>query len=91
MLVDIIATHPRPNRTLEIEFEDGTRGTVQLDHIIEIYNGVFAPLLDAEYFRQVSVNPDLGTITWPNGADVAPEVLYEFIRSHSDAAKSSPR
>ena len=90
MLVDIIVAKPCPNRTLEIEFEDGTRGTVQLDHIIAIYNGVFAPLLDAEYFGQVSVNPDLGTVTWPNGADVAPEVLYDYIQSQS-ARQSSPR
>ncbi|MGH9369141.1 MAG: DUF2442 domain-containing protein [Thermoanaerobaculia bacterium] len=40
------------------------------------FEGVFAPLRDAEQFRQVRVHPELGTVFWPNGADLYPEVLY---------------
>ena len=79
MLIDIVTAIPHAERTLDVQFADGVRGTVNLDSIITTYDGVVAPLLDESFFRRVSVNPELGTITWPNGADLAPEVLYELI------------
>ncbi len=81
MLIDIVSAKPGPQRTLDVEFADGIRGTVNLDQIIKTYHGIFAPLLDEQFFRRVSVNADLGTVTWPTGADLAPEVLYELIRT----------
>ncbi|MEY2984959.1 MAG: hypothetical protein RLZZ568_1576 [Cyanobacteriota bacterium] len=47
------------------------------------FTGIFDPLKDPEYFTQVKVNPELGTIQWPNGADLDPGVLYEVI-THSN-------
>lgn len=44
----------------------------------ELYGEVFEPLKEVEFFRQVAVNPDTNTIEWPNGADFAPEFLYEI-------------
>jgi hypothetical protein len=41
------------------------------------FEGVFAPLAAIEAFAQLCVNADLGTVTWPNGADIAPERLYD--------------
>lgn len=38
---------------------------------------MFEPLRDVEFFATVSVDPDLGTVVWPNGADLAPDVLHE--------------
>jgi hypothetical protein len=40
------------------------------------FDGVFEPLNDPSFFRQVTVNPDVGTIVWPNGADLCPDTLY---------------
>lgn len=41
------------------------------------FDGVFEPLNDPDYFRQVRVVPDVGTIVWPNRADLRPDVLYK--------------
>jgi hypothetical protein len=40
---------------------------------------MFEPLKDPDLFFQASVNPDLETVTWPNGADLAPEFLYQQV------------
>src|SRR5574341_520275 len=40
-------------------------------------DGVFEALRDRKFFEQVRVNPEIGTIVWPNGADFCPDVLYE--------------
>ena len=44
----------------------------------ELHGEVFEPLKDSQFFRQVSLNSETGTIEWPNGADFAPEFLYEI-------------
>jgi hypothetical protein len=51
---------------------------VDLDCVIPRFDGVFTPLKDPEYFRSVRVNPEVGTIVWPNGADLCPDVLYSY-------------
>jgi hypothetical protein len=61
---------------LRLTFSDGAVKDVDLED--ELYGEVFAPLRDPALFRQVTVNPDTGTIEWPNGADFAPEFLYEI-------------
>lgn len=44
--------------------------------MVKNYTGVFEPLLQDDYFKQVSVKAELGIIVWPNGADLCPDVLY---------------
>lgn len=60
---------------LRVEFSDGEVKDVDLSG--ELYGEVFEPLRSAEMFGQVAVNPETGTIEWPNGADFAPEYLHE--------------
>ena len=63
---------------IHIRFSDGTEGDVDLED--ELYGEIFRPLLDFEYFKQFILHPELHTLTWPNGADFAPEFLYEKVK-----------
>jgi hypothetical protein len=60
-----------------IKFQDGSEGEVDL--AAELWGPVFEPLKDPQYFKQFIV-AEYGTIAWPNGADLAPEFLYD--RAH---------
>jgi hypothetical protein len=70
------ADHVR-DYVVHLRFEDGVEGDVDLQD--ELYGEVFEPLKDPQRFKEFSLNPDLHTITWPNGADFAPEFLYERV------------
>jgi hypothetical protein len=62
---------------LWIQFSDGRAGVVDLAD--ELWGPVFEPLKDLDTFREVQVHPELETLSWPNGADFAPEFLYEQV------------
>ncbi|HEV7239721.1 MAG TPA: DUF2442 domain-containing protein [Thermoanaerobaculia bacterium] len=64
--------------TIWLRFEDGTEGEIDLSQ--ELHGAVFELLQKPEYFASFRVNRDTGTIEWPNGADFAPEFLYEKVR-----------
>jgi hypothetical protein len=66
---------------LRLTFSDGLTGGVDLPHVRD-WAGVFAPLRDPDVLAQVRVDPEIGTITWPNGAELAPEVLPERASAH---------
>jgi hypothetical protein len=67
---------PAPYR-VTLDFTDGSRGTVDLSPWIAGKQGVFAALQDPSFFAQVSVDTEAGTIVWPNGADLDPDMLFE--------------
>ncbi len=75
MLKDIVAARALGHYRLHLWFEDGIEGMVDLAPHLS-FQGVFAPLRDPDYFAQVRVDPELGTIVWPNGADLDPDVLH---------------
>jgi hypothetical protein len=74
-MLDVIEARYLHDYTVWLRFEDGATGEVDLS--AELHGPIFEPLRDLEYFRSFTVSPDLGTISWPNGADFAPEFLYE--------------
>ena len=67
---------------LRLTFDDGMTGDVDLSHL-RGSGGVFAPLADPAVFAEVRVDSEIGTITWPDGADLAPEVLYDRAAAHT--------
>jgi hypothetical protein len=60
---------------LRLDFDNGVTKDVDLSG--ELRGEMLEPLRDPETFRTVRVNPETGTIEWPNGADLAPEFLYD--------------
>jgi Protein of unknown function (DUF2442) len=60
---------------LRLTFEDGRVGVLDLED--QLWGEVFEPLRDLERFKEFRIDADLHTIVWPNGADLAPEFLYE--------------
>jgi hypothetical protein len=78
MLKDIVQVRVLDGYDLHLRFEDGVEGRVDVAGLVA-FTGVFAPLRERGYFLKVRVNPDLGTICWPNGADLDPDVLYSAI------------
>ncbi len=63
---------------LHLHFSDGSEGEIDLEPDLD--GEIFEPLKDVSYFRSFTVNHELHTITWPNGADFAPEFLYEKLK-----------
>lgn len=61
-----------------VRFNDGAQGEVDLS--AELEGEVFAPLKDLQAFRSFKVDSELQTIVWENGADLAPEFLYENMK-----------
>jgi hypothetical protein len=78
MLLDIVEARALEGFKVYLRFEDGAEGVVDVSHLVR-FEGVFAPLRDPGAFSQVSLNRELGTITWPNGADLDPDVLYSAV------------
>ena len=74
-LREISSVEALPAFRLRLRFDDGYEGVVDFSGRVGT-PGIFEPLADPSYFSLVRVHPELGTIYWPNGADVCPDVLY---------------
>jgi len=65
---------------VHIVFSNGKEGTIDFKPFIG--EGVFEPLINQTYFKKLFV--DGWTVSWPNGADIAPETLYELAENAGD-------
>lgn len=68
---------------LDVEFEDGVKGVVSLEN--DLFGPVFEPLKDPQFFAKVAVD-EFGAICWPNGADLAPDAIYDELKSGKSVA-----
>lgn len=69
-----------PHR-LALTFTDGHHGIADVGPWICGRGGVFTPLHDPAYFARASVDHAAGTVVWPNGVDLDPDMLYEAARA----------
>ena len=73
---DIIKITYKEDYVFYVEFDDGVAGDIDFHEYIG-KGSVFEPLKTKTFFKRAVIEG--GTITWPNGADIAPETLYEKI------------
>ena len=76
MIIHLIEVKVIGPYSLELAFDNGARKRVNLCY--ELYGAVFEPLRDPTYFAQAYLDSDSRTVTWPNGADFAPDFLYHL-------------
>ncbi len=60
---------------LELTFDNGKTGTVDLKHYTK-KKGLFRKLANINFFRKLYIDKELGVLSWPNGLDIAPETIY---------------
>lgn len=89
MLRDVISVEVLEPYRLRLRFDDGVEGVIDVAQEVP-FQGIFEPLRDPDFFRQVQVVPDIGTIVWPNGADLDPLVLYSHVTGQPVAGPGTP-
>ena len=88
MLRDVLEARPVGGYRVYIRFDDGVSGEIDLAAVID-FEGVFAPLRALDKFAELHVAPELGTICWPNGVDIAPETLYDAVLRGPSPARAA--
>jgi hypothetical protein len=73
----VLRAEYRGNYLIHLVFNDGVQNTIDFESWLA--GPVFEPLKDQNYFQRFFIEG--GTVTWPNGADIAPETLYEQAKS----------
>jgi hypothetical protein len=64
--------------TLHVAFDDGAEQTIDFRPVLS--GELFGPLQDRAMFDQVSIDPEVHTLRWPNGADFDPATLHDWPR-----------
>jgi hypothetical protein len=80
----IVHVRVLPGHRLEVRFADGVEGIVDLG--ADLWGPVFEPLRDPAKFAEVRLS-EHGVVCWPNGADLAPDALYDELKSGTSAAR----
>jgi hypothetical protein len=81
MFLHVVDAKHLAGHRVYVRFNDGTAGEVDLAQSLD--GPIFEPLREVEYFRRLSIEGH--TLTWPNGADFAPEYLHELVKSQAVA------
>jgi len=75
MIIDVVAAIYKDDYKIELTFADGKKGVVDFSEYLN-KGGVFERFKDIDFFKSFSINEELGTLTWQNEIDIAPETLY---------------
>ncbi|WP_215859218.1 DUF2442 domain-containing protein [Acidithiobacillus thiooxidans] len=78
MILHITEAKALPGHRLHVQFSNGQEGDLDLSH--ELTGPVFDALRDDDLFSRVEVHGLFHTVTWPNGADLAPEYLLDLLQ-----------
>jgi hypothetical protein len=78
MTYDVVEARHVGGFVIWLRFRDNTAGEIDLG--AELYGPMFEGLRDPAMFSQFQIHPDFHTLTWPNGADLAPEFLHDNVR-----------
>ena len=62
--------------TLQVRFDDATEQVINFEPVLA--GELYGPLRDLSIFEQVQVDPEVHTLTWPNGADYDPATLHDW-------------
>ena len=79
MFLHVVAAKHIEGHRIHVQFNDGTAGEADLSQ--SLGGPIFEPLRNVDYFRRFSIEGN--TLTWPNGADFAPEYLHELVESEA--------
>jgi hypothetical protein len=71
----------------KVQFSDNKEGEINLQPFL--WGEAFEELKDKNLFKQASIDDTSGTISWPNGVDIALETLYSKLSSHSSSIKQN--
>jgi len=74
----VVHVEPLEGYRLRVEFDDGHHGVVDLTD--RLLGPMFEPLRNRLFFAKVTID-EYGVVCWPNGADLAPDALYENLAS----------
>jgi hypothetical protein len=75
----IVAVSVPGHGTLRLTFADGLEGEVEV--LDQMWGPVFADARTPAGFAAVEIDPETHTVAWPGGADLAPDTLYERVRT----------
>jgi hypothetical protein len=70
--------------TLSVTFADGTEQRIDFKPVL--HGALFGPLQDPATFNQVTLDPEVGTLVWPNGADFDPATLHDWPQVREELA-----
>ncbi len=86
-MLGVVKATPLDGHVLRIEFNDGATGDVDCSFLLT--GGLGKALREPAYFRQVTVDPELQTVVWPNGLDPAPELLRRRLSATAGSVPSA--
>jgi Protein of unknown function (DUF2442) len=88
MFLHTTKVHATDHYTLYAEFNNGAKGTIDLSH--ELWGDMFAPLKNKTLFATASQDSVMQTVRWDNGADLAPEFLYDLMLLQGTTDNTTP-